>query len=79
MFLEAVCVSAKFVFMVSKLIFQTMASKEFCSGGDEVSAAQKASTEYAGAKPTIFSKIIDKSIPADIVYEDDQVRYPRHG
>ena len=49
--------------------------QEYCKSGDEVSAAKKASTEQSavGQKPTIFSKIIDKSIPADIVYEDDQV------
>ena len=34
-------------------------------------AAQLAK-ENLGA-PTIFSKIIDKSIPADILYEDEQV------
>ena len=53
-----------------------MTSKqEYCTSGDEVSAAKKASAEHSavGHKPTIFSKIIDKSIPADIVYEDDQV------
>ena len=53
-----------------------MTSKqEYCTSGDEVSAAKKAFAEHSavGQKPTIFSKIIDKSIPADIVYEDDQV------
>ena len=40
--------------------------------------AEKAKTTAATLKdtigqPTIFSKIIDKSIPADIVYEDDLV------
>ena len=44
----------------------------YCSSTDEVSAAQKAAKEHE-QKPTIFSKIIDKSIPADIVHEDDKV------
>jgi len=35
---------------------------------DEVAAAQKASPSAA---PTIFDKIIDKTIPADIIYEDE--------
>ncbi|CAL1543790.1 unnamed protein product [Lymnaea stagnalis] len=39
-----------------------------CSS-DEVSKAQAA--KLSGA-PTIFSKIIDKTIPAKILYEDDQ-------
>ena len=45
---------------------------QYCTGGDcsEVEKAQKA---RKSAEPTIFSKIIDKTIPADIIYEDDQV------
>ena len=35
---------------------------------DEVKRAQSA---IKTREPTIFSKIIDKSIPADIIYEDD--------
>ena len=38
--------------------------------GDEIEKAQKAQKT---SEPTIFSKIIDKTIPADIIYEDDQV------
>ncbi|KAK3696963.1 hypothetical protein RRG08_023154 [Elysia crispata] len=38
-------------------------------GFDEVSKAQKAAIS---GEPTIFSKIIDKSIPADILYQDDE-------
>lgn len=38
---------------------------------DEVAAAKAASSE-SKHQPTIFDKIIDKSIPADIVYEDDK-------
>uniref|UniRef100_A0A672INM2 Uncharacterized HIT-like protein Synpcc7942_1390 n=1 Tax=Salarias fasciatus TaxID=181472 RepID=A0A672INM2_SALFA len=31
-----------------------------------------ASRRYGSLAPTIFSKVIDKSIPADIIYEDDK-------
>merc|ERR1711934_1203221 len=47
-------------------------TKEHCSGrmaSDEVAKAQKAEIT---PEPTIFSKIIDKSIPADILFEDDK-------
>lgn len=46
-------------------------SQSYCdaAGSDEVSKAKQAKKT---AEPTIFSKIIDKSIPADIIYEDDQ-------
>ncbi|XP_076445289.1 putative HIT-like protein Synpcc7942_1390 [Babylonia areolata] len=37
---------------------------------DEVSKAKAAAGK--SAKPTIFSMILDKSIPADIIYEDDK-------
>ncbi|XP_041355213.1 uncharacterized HIT-like protein Synpcc7942_1390 [Gigantopelta aegis] len=42
------------------------------STGDnsEVSKAKAAQKNFG--EPTIFSKIIDKSIPADIIYEDDK-------
>lgn len=40
------------------------------SCNDEVKKA-KAATK--SREPTIFSKIIDKSIPADIIYEDNEV------
>ncbi|KAK7086076.1 Histidine triad nucleotide-binding protein 2, mitochondrial [Halocaridina rubra] len=38
---------------------------------NEVSAAQ-AATAKRKLQPTIFDKILDRTIPADIVYEDDQ-------
>ncbi|XP_066038411.1 adenosine 5'-monophosphoramidase HINT2 isoform X2 [Chamaea fasciata] len=40
----------------------------------EVGKAQKAAaaSEKAGGQPTIFSKIIDRTIPATILYEDDK-------
>ncbi|XP_078078092.1 histidine triad nucleotide-binding protein 2, mitochondrial [Mustelus asterias] len=34
--------------------------------------ADDASKKYGNQPPTLFSKIIDKSLPADIIYEDDQ-------
>ncbi|KAJ8006047.1 hypothetical protein DPEC_G00124210 [Dallia pectoralis] len=39
---------------------------------DEVNLANEASKKYSSSAPTIFSKVIDKSIPADIIYEDDK-------
>ncbi|KAM4878821.1 adenosine 5'-monophosphoramidase HINT2 isoform 3-T3 [Sylvia borin] len=41
----------------------------------EVGKAQKAAaaSEKAGGQPTIFSKIIDRTIPATILYEDDKL------
>lgn len=39
--------------------------------GSEVAKAQKAAP--GGAAPTIFSRILDRSLPADILYEDQQV------
>ena len=36
---------------------------------DEV---EKAKTAKKTGEPTIFSKIVDKTIPADIIYEDEQ-------
>jgi len=48
-----------------------MCSSRGCSS-DEVSKAQKVVQQAAQGKPTIFSKIIDKSIPAEILYEDDK-------
>lgn len=40
------------------------------SKNDEVRLAEEASKKYGSPAPTIFSKVIDKSIPADIIYED---------
>ena len=53
------------------VIFQTCA---LSSGDDSEVSKAKAAEKYVG-KPTIFSKIIDKSIPADIIYEDDKVEF----
>lgn len=41
----------------------------------EVGKAQQAAaaSKKAGGQPTIFSKIIDRTIPATILYEDDKV------
>lgn len=38
--------------------------------GDEVAKAQQAAPGRAA--PTIFSRILDRSLPADILYEDQQ-------
>ncbi|XP_036710714.1 histidine triad nucleotide-binding protein 2, mitochondrial isoform X4 [Balaenoptera musculus] len=39
--------------------------------GNEVAKAQQAAP--GGAAPTIFSRILDRSLPADILYEDQQL------
>lgn len=44
------------------------------SDGNEVAKAQKAVP--GGAAPTVFSRILDRSLPADILYEDQQVGVP---
>ncbi|XP_026108692.1 uncharacterized protein LOC113080837 isoform X3 [Carassius auratus] len=47
--------------------------KTFCSSTrDEVRLAKEASKKYGKPEPTIFSKIVDKTIPADIIHEDDK-------
>ncbi|XP_064032749.1 adenosine 5'-monophosphoramidase HINT2 [Pogoniulus pusillus] len=38
----------------------------------EVDKARRAAAEEASGQPTIFSKIIDRSVPATILYEDDK-------
>lgn len=50
-------------------------SQNLClsSHNDEVHLAEEASKKYGSPTPTIFSKIIDKTIPADIIYEDNKV------
>ncbi|KAJ8270928.1 hypothetical protein GJAV_G00120860 [Gymnothorax javanicus] len=52
------------------------AERTFCSATkDEVTKARladEARKKYGNTAPTIFSKVIDKSIPADIIYEDDK-------
>lgn len=47
----------------------------FSSHNDEVHLAEEASKKYGSPAPTIFSKIIDKTIPADIIYEDNKVSF----
>lgn len=47
--------------------------KTLCTKHDEVKLAEEASKRFSA--PTIFSKVIDKSIPADIIYEDHMVNY----
>lgn len=47
--------------------------RPLCTKSDEVRLAEEASKKYGNPAPTIFSKVIDKSIPADIIYEDEKV------
>ncbi|CAE1307975.1 14 kDa zinc-binding protein,Uncharacterized HIT-like protein Synpcc7942_1390,Purine nucleoside phosphoramidase,Histidine triad nucleotide-binding protein 2, mitochondrial,Uncharacterized HIT-like protein slr1234,Adenylylsulfatase HINT1,Uncharacterized HIT-like protein aq_141,Histidine triad nucleotide-binding protein 1 [Acanthosepion pharaonis] len=54
---------------VTSFIAQSQAFSSNTS--DEVSKAQAAAKKYQNQQ-TIFSKILDKSIPADILYEDRQ-------
>ncbi|XP_037634614.1 histidine triad nucleotide-binding protein 2, mitochondrial isoform X1 [Sebastes umbrosus] len=46
--------------------------RPMCTRSDEVKLAEEASKKYGSPAPTIFSKVIDKSIPADIIYEDEK-------
>ncbi|XP_033974453.1 uncharacterized HIT-like protein Synpcc7942_1390 isoform X1 [Trematomus bernacchii] len=46
--------------------------RPLCTKSDEVRLAEEASNKYGSPAPTIFSKVIDKSIPADIIYEDEK-------
>jgi len=50
--------------------FTSASTTRFNSNMSEAAAASAAAATAGG--PTIFDKIIDKSIPADIVYEDDK-------
>ncbi|XP_055080138.1 histidine triad nucleotide-binding protein 2, mitochondrial isoform X1 [Periophthalmus magnuspinnatus] len=51
---------------------QIISLQRLCSKSDEVRLAQEASQKSSSPAPTIFSRVIDKSIPADIIYEDDK-------
>ena len=58
---------------------------DFCTSGDcndEVKkaklAAEAAEKYQFQPQDTIFSKILRKEIPADIIYEDEQVSAPEH-
>ncbi|XP_068167988.1 histidine triad nucleotide-binding protein 2, mitochondrial isoform X2 [Antennarius striatus] len=48
------------------------AERPLCTRDDEVRLAEEAAKKYGSPAPTIFSKILDKTIPADIIYEDDK-------
>lgn len=52
---------------------QKPAQRPLCTKSDEVKLAEEAVKKYGHPAPTIFSKVIDKSIPADIIYEDEKV------
>lgn len=47
--------------------------RPLCTKSDEVRLAEEAAKKYGSPAPTIFSKVIDKTIPADIIYEDEKV------
>ncbi|KAM9858425.1 putative HIT-like protein [Aulostomus maculatus] len=57
---------------LSRLQHVCRSERPLCSRRDEVGLAQAASMKYGSPAPTIFSKVIDKSIPADIIYEDEK-------
>ncbi|XP_033474460.1 histidine triad nucleotide-binding protein 2, mitochondrial isoform X2 [Epinephelus lanceolatus] len=57
---------------LSRLHRVCQAERPLCTRSDEVRLAEEASKKYGSPAPTIFSKVIDKSIPADIIYEDDK-------
>ncbi|KAL4660447.1 histidine triad nucleotide-binding protein 2, mitochondrial-like [Arapaima gigas] len=48
------------------------AERSYCAakGHDEEALAAEAWRRYGSPEPTIFSKVLDRSIPADIIYED---------
>nr|XP_061811539.1 adenosine 5'-monophosphoramidase HINT2-like [Nerophis lumbriciformis] len=46
--------------------------RELSTGSDEVRLAEDASKKHGRPAATIFSKVIDKSLPADIIYEDEK-------
>lgn len=52
---------------------QKASQRLLCTKSDEVRLAEEAFKKYVNPAPTIFSKVIDRSIPADIIYEDEKV------
>lgn len=48
------------------------AERPLCTKSDEVRLAHEASKKYGSPAPTIFNKVIDKSIAADVIYEDEK-------
>ncbi|XP_034025376.1 uncharacterized HIT-like protein Synpcc7942_1390 isoform X2 [Thalassophryne amazonica] len=46
--------------------------RALCTKSDEVRLADEASKNYGSTAATIFSKVIDKTVPADIIYEDEK-------
>ena len=70
--------AAAAITVAPRLIFSELCTDSKCS--DEVEKAKLASEAAEKYKPedSIFSKIIRKEIPADIVYEDDKVCAPKH-
>ncbi|ELU06925.1 hypothetical protein CAPTEDRAFT_184620 [Capitella teleta] len=56
--------------VVKRSVLPELGSFRFCSQ-ETIRAREAASSANIGS-PTIFSKIIDRSIPAEILHEDDQ-------
>ncbi|XP_028852149.1 histidine triad nucleotide-binding protein 2, mitochondrial [Denticeps clupeoides] len=48
------------------------AQRTFCTRKDEVSLAEDASKKYGSPAPTIFSRVIDRTITSDIIHEDEK-------
>nr|XP_040052602.1 histidine triad nucleotide-binding protein 2, mitochondrial [Gasterosteus aculeatus aculeatus] len=46
--------------------------RPLCSKGVEVSSAEEAVRTRGSAAATIFSRVIDRSVPADIIHEDEK-------
>jgi hypothetical protein len=57
--------------------FQGRQEQSYSSGADEVSKAAEAAANRAAnansSKPSIFTRIIDRLVPAKIIYEDELV------
>lgn len=68
-----IIIQTRRVFPLGFHLRRAVCVKSFCtSTRDEVRLAEEASKKYGKPEPTIFSKIIDKTIHADIIYEDDK-------
>ncbi|XP_070760789.1 uncharacterized HIT-like protein Synpcc7942_1390 isoform X1 [Enoplosus armatus] len=70
--LHRVCRAELRAFIFLHVVCITDPQRPLCTKSDEVKLAEEASKKYGSPAPTIFSKVIDKSIPADIIYEDEK-------
>uniref|UniRef100_A0A8C4QFF9 Histidine triad nucleotide binding protein 2 n=1 Tax=Eptatretus burgeri TaxID=7764 RepID=A0A8C4QFF9_EPTBU len=69
--------AARSVVQGKRDMWKLLGKARYCtaSNGDEVDRAKQATVEssrFRNKKPTIFSKIIDGTLPADILYEDSK-------